>query len=360
MDFRWLMDGARRLRIKWMHWEYWPMWLVYASVSFYYIWLSLRSKSLFFFSASNPSIDFGGMCFERKSAIYDLLPEQYCPKTMLVFPDVSKETLSLQLAEKGIGFPCIAKPDIGGKGWGVKKIYNWHDLYFYQSVCRVEFLLQELVSEPEEYSVFYCRYPSSESGFITSVTHKKLLTVTGDGMHTIDYLIRKDDRAFLQWKVLKKQGTIEMNRIPSKGELVMLVPYGNHARGALFIDQTHWVDEAFTASIDRLAKQIDGFYFGRFDLLTSSFEDLKSGRNIKIVELNGCGAEPIHIYQPGFSFFKGQKIIWQHFKWMREIAAENHKSGVKYLSCKGFIKGWKNERQYKSKAPESLLNATPR
>jgi hypothetical protein len=136
---------------------------------------------------------------------------------MLVFPDVSKETLSLQLAEKGIGFPCIAKPDIGGKGWGVKKIYNWHDLYFYQSVCRVEFLLQELVTEPEEYSVFYCRYPSSETGFITSVTHKKLLTVTGDGMHTIDYLIRKDDRAFLQWKVLKKQGTIEMNRIPSKG-----------------------------------------------------------------------------------------------------------------------------------------------
>lgn len=355
-----MKDRIRVLKIKLSHWEYWPMWLVYASVGIYYVYLAIRSRSLFFFSASNPSIDFGGMCFERKSKIYDIIPDVYCPKTVLVFPDDSKEVLTNRLLEKGITFPCIAKPDIGGKGWGVKKMNEWDDLLFYQSVCKVEFILQEWVKAPEEYSVFYCRYPSWEKGIITSVTKKTLLAVTGDGSNSIENLIRNHERAFLQLNTLKNQGSISMERIPEKGEEVLLVPYGNHARGALFINQTHLADDTFVHTIDLLAKQIHGFYFGRFDLMTTSIDDLKKGQNIQVVELNGCGAEPIHIYEPGFPYFKAQKIIWQHFKWMMEIAAENRKKGHRYIRLPEFLEGWQNERIYKTKAPANQLTASPK
>jgi len=51
------------------HWEYWPFELVYFPVVLYYFWLSIRARSFFFFSASNPSIETGGMLGESKFGI---------------------------------------------------------------------------------------------------------------------------------------------------------------------------------------------------------------------------------------------------------------------------------------------------
>ncbi|MEP6789425.1 MAG: M24 family metallopeptidase, partial [Acidobacteriota bacterium] len=47
------------------HWEYWPFGIIQAPLFFYYPWLALKSRSLFFFSASNPGILMGGMFGEE-------------------------------------------------------------------------------------------------------------------------------------------------------------------------------------------------------------------------------------------------------------------------------------------------------
>jgi len=310
-----------------------------------------------FFSASNPGIDFGGMCFERKSKIFEIIPSEYYPSTFLVFPQTTRKEIDQLLKQHNIDFPLIAKPDIGGKGWGVKKIKSWNELLAYQSVCKVEFLIQAWVPLPLELSIFYCRYPYSQKGSITSITFKSFLSLTGNGIDSIEELIRKDDRAFLQLNKLKNELNISFNEVPNVGEMITLVPYGNHARGALFKDYHHYVDEKLIEVINDMSKKIKGFYFGRFDLLTTSFEDLKSGRNISIVELNGCGAEPIHIYDPEFSFFKGQRVIWQHFRMMYEIAAENRKNGFSFIKPADFIRGWRQQRAYKKSAPAGELLA---
>jgi microcompartment protein CcmK/EutM len=237
----------------------------------------------------------------------------------------------------------------------VKKISSIDELLLYQQFCKVEFLVQQWVSYPLELSIFYCRYPSWKSGIITSVTGKSLLSVTGNGIDTIETLIRKNDRSFLQLESLRKQKNISMNAIPAKGEKVVLVPYGNHARGALFNDYQSCINEKMVNVIDELSKKIDGFYFGRFDLLTTSLDDLYIGKNISIVELNGCGAEPIHIYESSFRFIKAQKVIWQHFRMMYDIAMENKKRGVNFITPGYFIKGWKEEKRYKKMAPADKL-----
>lgn len=355
MNKQTIPDNLRRMQIRLRSWEYWPMWIVYASVSFYYVYMSVKARSLLFFSASNPSIEFGGMCFERKSRIYEIIPKENCPSTFLVYPDYSRERIMEELSNHRISFPLIAKPDIGGKGWGVKKIKNIDELSAYQKVCQVEFLVQEWIPFPLELSIFYCRYPSWSKGVITSVTSKYLLTVTGNGKDDIEQLIRKDDRAFLQLENLRKENNINLHHIPAAGESVTLVPYGNHARGALFRDCHDLIDEEMTNAVDALSKKIDGFYFGRFDLLTTSLEDLRAGKNIAVVELNGCGAEPIHIYDPSCGFIKGQKTIWQHFKMMFDIAMENKKNGVAFIKPSDYINGWKLEKAYKKKAPAEKL-----
>ncbi len=188
---------------------------------------------------------------------------------------------------------------------------------------KVDFLIQAYVNYPLELSVFYYRNPNSEHERLTSVTIKKLLTVTGDGHATIDELIKRNNRYFLQYYRLKQNKQIDFNRILKLGEREVLAPYGNHVLGAMFLDYNHIIDEALVNTFDHLSKQIDGFYFGRYDLRCTSIEDLKAGKNIAILELNGAGAEPSHIYDPRFSFFKAQKVIASHYYMMYQAAFIN-------------------------------------
>ena len=77
------------------------------------------------------------------------------------------------------------------------------------------------------------------------------------------------------------------------------------------------------------------------------YEDLKLGKNISILELNGSGAEPAHIYNPGFSFFKAQKVIADHYNMMYEAALVNNKAGVPFMSFKDFKDTRRMEKEYK-------------
>ena len=117
----------------------------------------------------------------------------------------------------------------------------------------------------------------------------------------------------------------------------------------MFLDYSSIGDEKLTDVIDNMSKQIDGFYYGRFDIKCKSIEDLKANKNFAVLELNGSGAEPAHIYQPGFSFFKAQKIIMAHYKMMYQAAKFNHQNGVAYLTLKSFRDTIKKQKEYRMK-----------
>jgi hypothetical protein len=339
----------RRLYIKTFSWEYWPVWIVYFPVSFYFLYLSLKARSFFFFSASNPTIETGGMFFESKWKIFQLVPREYYPATILVEDTEDIESIYQRMAVAGIQFPVIAKPDRGERGWAVKKISSAEELVIYKAALSVSFLIQSYISYPVEMSVFYYRHPLQKKGMVTSVTLKKLLTVTGNGQSTIDELIRLNDRSFLQYQKLLQQNKIDFTQVPQHGEQVVLVPYGNHVLGATFLNYNHIIDTALTDTIDKISQRIDGFYFGRYDLRCASIEDLKLGKNFSILEVNGAGAEPAHIYEPGFSFFKAQLTIARHFRMMYRAARENNKNGVAYMSYKNFKDTQRLEKVYRSK-----------
>ena len=323
------------------------MWVVYLPVSFYYIFLSVKARSLFFFSASNPSIETGGMFFESKWSIFQLMPKAYYPTTILIETEDGIEVIRKKMQSAALHFPLIAKPDRGERGWCVKKIISEEELIGYRSRNKITFLLQEYIDQPVELSIFYFRKPGLERGTVTSVTYKKLLSVTGDGYSTVEKLIQKNDRAFLQMERLKKEGFIDLDRVVEKGEEKLLVPYGNHVLGTMFINYNHMIDDALIDVIDEISKQIPDFYFGRFDLRCSSIDDLKKGKNIYILELNGAGAEPAHIYDPSFSFIQAQFVLADHYSMMYEAAMENKKKTVSFMTFKDFRKNKKLEKEYK-------------
>ena len=342
-----IKNWGRIKYIKSMHWEYWPMWLVYLPVSFYYVYLSLKARSFFFFSASNPQIENGGMFFESKWLIFKQIPKELFPSTIFISPNDSIELIKSKMLEADINYPVIAKPDRGERGWLVKKIHSDSELQQYRASVKVTFLIQSYVKLPLELSLFYYRHPNQKKGTITSLTFKELLTITGNGLDTIHELIYKKDRAFLQYKHLKKHSPLDFNAIVEKDHTLEIVPYGNHALGAMFINYNHLISQDLIDIFDAISKSIDGFYFGRFDLRCSSMEDLMLGKNISILELNGAGAEPAHIYDPSFSYWKAQSVLASHYKMMFDAAIENHSKGVEFMNFETFRQIRNAEKIYK-------------
>jgi hypothetical protein len=345
-----MKNKLRTFYIKTFHWEYWPMWLVYLPVSFYYIYLSIKAKSFFFFSAANPSIETGGMFFESKWDIFKLIPQKYFPTTILVAPRQTKQNVLQQMQTANLSYPIIAKPDRGERGWCVQKINNDTELQQYLTKFNFPFLIQAYVNYGVELSVFYYRNPNEANGILTSVTLKKLLTVTGNGTATIKGLIMQNDRAFLKYEALQQNTKIDFDKILKNGEEQVLVPYGNHVLGAMFLNYNHIIDASLTAVFDTMSKEIDGFYFGRYDLRCNSIEDLKNGTNFLIVELNGSGAEPSHIYDPNFSYFKAQQVIAQHYNLMYKAAIANNKKGIPSMSYSAYKATKLAEKEFKLNA----------
>ncbi|MEO8239639.1 MAG: D-alanine--D-alanine ligase [Flavobacterium sp.] len=316
------------------NWEYWPFQVLYIPIYFLWTYYAIRARSVFFFNASNPKIKNGGFIMESKKQIYDSLPKKYYPKTILIKENTSFKKIVNEVVEKGIYFPLIAKPDIGLRGSGVKKIKTISELKKYAEKANFDFLLQDLIPFKNEVGIFYVRRPHQKNGRITGIVSKEFLIVTGDGTSTIEDLIHQTPRFQLQFEVLKEEYGDQLQRVLQKGESVNLVPFGNHARGAKFIDGSDRITPKLTAMINEISAQIPEFYFGRFDIMYNTFKELERGENFLIVELNGAASEPTHIYDPKHSVWFAWKELARHITYMYEISVENHKRGFPYLDYK--------------------------
>ncbi len=319
--------------IKLKSWEYWPFGIIQAPLFVYWMWYALKERSLTYFSASNPSILTGGMMGESKFEVLNRVPSEVKPITALAKIPTTKEHVLELMKQNHLQFPIIFKPDLGERGWMVRRINNEDDIDKYLKEINIDFIIQELVDLPFEFGVFYVRFPSEQNGFVNSITMKEFLYVEGDGVNTLQHLILEKDRASLQWETLKEVYSAQLDTIIEKGKRMELVSIGNHCLGTKFLDGNHLITGKLTASFDRISKQVEGFYFGRYDLRCASLADLENG-NIKIMELNGCGAEPAHIYHPGASLGKAIQVLITHWQNMYRVSVENHALGVPYLTLK--------------------------
>lgn len=267
---------------------------------------------------------------ESKWKIAGIIPEAMQPKTILVSP---AQDLSLAVAAaKTIGYPLFAKPDIGGKGRGVAMLRHEAELEQYHRQVPAEYLLQEKIMLPAELGIFYVRLPQEEQGRITGIVSKEFLSVKGDGIQTVEELISADARLRVYVPALRKTIPAKLAVIPPKGETEILVPYGNHARGATFWDVSHKADAQLNTVINNICRQIPGFYFGRIDLRCDSLASLAAGGAYSIIEVNGAGSEPTHMYDPRNSIFAAWGEIIRHWRWLYLVSRANQQRGVSYLS----------------------------
>ena len=202
----------------------------------------------------------------------------------------------------------------------------------YAAAAGMDFHIQEFVNYENEAGIFYYRFPSEQSGNISGIVFKEFLKVKGDGKKTVRELLRGSSRALLQLPLLEKTEPLMLDRVIPQGELFTVSPYGNHARGALFLDHSASVSPALIRVINEISSLMPSFYYGRFDIRYQSRELLEQGKSFSVIEVNGAGSEPTHIYDPRHSIFFAWKEIVRHWRLLCSISRANHRRGYPYLS----------------------------
>src|SRR5690242_10895586 len=333
-----------RLINKIKNWEQWPFPILYAPVAPAWLWYIIRSRAVWFFTPSNPKLTFGGLDGEPKKEMHDLLPPEFCPDYFNVKPSEDFSCVLDKLENTGISFPLIVKPEIGGKGILFRKIEDEGQLKEYHTKIPVEYFIQEFINYPMEVSIFYYRYPNEKKGNITGFLQKVPMRVTGDGVHNLGELLLKNLKTKKRLAELKKKHEINFNKVIPDGEIYHLSHAGNHNRGADFFDLSKEINDDLVRLLDNISHRINDFFYGRYDIMCNSIEELKQGTNFVILEYNGCGAEPNHFYDTGYTLIGAWKEILKHWKILFEISRYNHQQGVSYWPLK---KGMRFRRQTK-------------
>jgi hypothetical protein len=323
-------------------WEHWPTLAYYIPLIPFFIIRAFKAGHIAHFLTANPGILYSGCGTESKSETLKLVPEEYRPKGILVLKTDSIEKKMGLFNKTNLVYPVIAKPDIGFRGYLVKKIDTENDLINYFTHVDEDIIVEEFIPYINELGIFYYRIPGEKKGKITSITDKKFISVVGDGKCNLLELINKDERAFLYVDLFKIIHKDKMKMIYDKGHEITLTYIGNHSKGTQFLNGNHLISKELEDFIDEICNRIDGWYYGRLDIKYKSFEKLLQKEDFKILEVNGIISEPTHIYDASHknaSFFEAVKTLNKHWKIMGEIAlVNNRENGIEYPDFLPLIK----------------------
>lgn len=339
---------------RWFRAEFIPSWIQYVSVRIFCFWKMLWCWSPLWFTATNPGMPLGWLYPTSKRDVLNQIPDVYIPKTLYISQDdVSLYTadhpfmkdIYKRLEEKNMSFPLIIKPDNGVRWLWIEIFHTQQEFevgiyaYFEQNMRRWAWLLQEFVDHPHEIGVFYVRMPDQKKGKITWLVGKEFLTLIGNGQDTFEQLVHNHGRAKFHVSLLENQFADRRGQVLPEWEHIDIVEIGTHSRGSTFLDVSEYITQDLIDQFDHVSGYIDGFYYGRYDVRTSSIQAMTAG-NFNIIEVNMTYSEPTWMYDPQYSLWTQQKILLQHWSIMYDIALANHKNGVSYAS----IAEWKIAR----------------
>lgn len=343
------------------YFEFWPGWKFYTPLFFYGLYLSLRYSGMTLPSVANPEFDNGGMVGESKVGILDLIASGKSKKFVAAYVSIknnksSNEVYDQALQEmKGnnVKFPVVAKPNNGCRGMGVQPIYDESYLkpYIEQYPQDEIFILQELVDYEGEAGVFYVRQPDEEEGQIISLTLKYFPYVIGDGKSTLKELIENDERAGILSHIYLPRHEHRWDMVLPKGQAFRIAFTGSHSRGTIFKNGNQYITEKMRKRFDKITKEIPEFYFGRIDIRFKSMEDLETGDNMRILEINGATGEVTHVWDSKNTLWSAYKDLAHQYKLLYQIGAKNKKRGFKPDSLLYLLKEFAAYKKLAAKYP---------
>jgi hypothetical protein len=152
------------------------------------------------------------------------------------------------------------------------------------------------------------------------------MSVVGDGKSTLQQLILAYPRARFRVEELFNKHKYTLHHVLKDGEEFVLSDALNLSRGGRLESLAHEADDKLLQVFDELSAR---FYYGRYDIKCASIQNLKERKNFTILEFNGCGGEPHHVYGDGSSFLKACWVLAGHWRVLYRISKLNSDKGIK-------------------------------
>lgn len=311
-----------------------PFWVFQSPIIAYVILVGLAKRSPAFFTNVNPGIRTGGFVNDGKDEYLKGLSPELLPKTVLMRAGATLADVEAGLARHGIGYPLIMKPNVGELGRRVRRIADRAALIEQLAREKSDFLLQEFVDYPLEFGVLYYRDPSTGESGISSVGVKDMPYVTGDGIRTV----RQLSAAKYPGQDFGLLDAVALDCVPHAGRTVRVGYIGHRGKGSVFRNAQDLNRPKLVAVFAAIARNIDGFCFGRFDVKAKSVDDLLNGRDIKILEVNGVASQPNHIYDCNISLWGAYHALIDHWRLIARISRENSRLGFKPMGLRALIR----------------------
>lgn len=311
-------------------WEFWPAWLFYVFLLPHLLRLSWRHGGFHTATAVNPGIETGGLLGESKAGVLDAIGRGRPELASYVYLPENEglEARLERIAAAALAVPLVLKPDVGERGRRVQICRRADELHARLAADPSAMLAQEFV-EGLEFGLFFLREPKSDRGRIFSLARKILPELVADGVSTIEDLILGDDRAVCLASFHLDRFDDRLDEIPKAGERLRLAELGTHCLGAVFQDGSDLNSPALLAAVETILEDDPEFHFGRFDLKAPSEDDLRAGRDLRVLELNGLSSEAAHIYDPKYSLAEALECMRQQWSLAFEIAAVQRSRGAR-------------------------------
>jgi len=344
------------------YFEFWPAWFFYTPVVIYWLFLSIKYRSIGLPMTVNPNIPLAGMVGESKTAILDMAGDhakQYILPYLKFDFDGSfdAEHCIRQCEAKGLVLPLVAKPDLGCRGAGVRLIHTVADLdkYLREFPVGSAFLMQELAPYFAEAGVFYVRQPESDRGKIVSITLKYLPVVVGDGTSTLKALIENDARANKVKHLYFERENNQLDSIPARGEHVPLAFAGSHSRGSIFRNGDEFISPGLEDRLDQIMQDFPEFHYGRLDIKFADVESFVRGDNFVIIEVNGASSEATHIWDSRGSLRDVFRTLFWQYRTLFSMGQKMRDNGVAVPSVRELIKTWLRELRRGGEYPPNRI-----
>lgn len=283
-----------------------PSCLFQVPLVLHWIVLGFKHGSFTLPSAANPAMPSGGMWGESKSdclasvgevmrpwiADFVVLRRRTEPSTVAFDTDRACRLL----ADAGIEFPVVARPDLG----------------FADSAVQV-------VADAAELSDYLARFPGGA----------KLMLQR----HAPDTL----------------SATAVYARLPgeARGQLLSLVVHDSSCVADGRLHLTRELD----AKIDAIARSMPEFHYGAFEIRFDSTDALARGENFKIVEIHGIGGPALETGRPGLSVAKRYRQLLDRQRILFMIGACNRARGFMPTPVGSFLGGFLDQYQLTRRYP---------
>jgi membrane protein DedA with SNARE-associated domain len=311
----------------------------------HWVALALRHRGLALPCLANPGLATGGLWGESKAeclravaaeergAIADfVVMRRRADPSTLNFDHARALRL---VADAGLRFPLVAKPDIGRHGHGVRLVEDAAALrrYLEKFPGGAKLILQRYVPWAGEAVVHYARMPG-EGGRILSLILRSCPHVIGDGAATVRELVARDRRLRRHAALLLGhdpshlgRDRAALDRVPDEGELVRLCLIGSRRVGARQRDASDLVAPALAARVGGIVDGMPEVHYARLNLRFGSREALSRGEDVVVIDIGGIAGAADDAWDPSLSLREAWRRRFARQRLLFAIGKHNRARG---------------------------------